>query len=307
MTEPLPLSDKRPHRPVLGVLAKLASVVLLAGMAAAIKYLGGAMPVGESIFVRGLIAVLALASLAHFSGGIGTLRTRNLGAHLRRSLSGTISMFFFFAALIMIPFADLTAIGYAQPSVVTLLAMIFLGERIHAFRWSALVIGLLGVLIMISPHLSLRHGSSLGALMAVGAMSFSAVAMIYMRRMSGAESALNITFYFMLTSMLCGLLTLPFGWVVPTASQWLALLLMGLFGVAGQLLLSYSYRYAEASTIAPLEYTSMIMAVAIGHFMFNEAPHPAIWAGVPLVIASGLIIFWREYRLHKQLSTTSID
>lgn len=289
------------------MLAKLASIVLLAGMSAAIKYLGGSIPIGESIFVRGLIAVVTLVTLAHFSGGVATLRTQNPRRHLWRSLSGTISMFFFFAALNMIPFADVMAIGYAQPSAVTLLAMAFLGERIHAFRWTALIIGLIGVLIMISPHLSVRHGNTLGALMAVGAMTFSAVAMIYMRSMSGAESALNITFYFMLVSMLGGLLTLPLGWVMPDTSQWIALLAMGLFGVAGQLLLSYSYRYAEASTIAPLEYTSMILAVAIGYFMFGEVPHRAVWIGVPLVIASGLIIFWREYRLHKQLSTVVVD
>lgn len=289
------------------MFAKLASIVLLAAMAAAIKYLGNSIPIGESIFVRGLIAITVLSAMAHFHGGLATLRTRNLNQHLRRSVSGTISMFFYFAALNLIPFADVTAIGYAQPSAVTLLAMLLLGERIHVFRWTALVIGLIGVIIMISPHLSLHQGSTLGALTALGATLFSAIAMIYMRSMSGEESALNITFYFMLMTTLCGLLSLPFGWVMPDRSQWIALAAMGLFGVVGQLFLSYSYRFAEASTIAPLEYTSMIMAAGIGYFLFAEMPHPAVWAGVPLVIASGLIIFWREYRLQKQLSSAVLD
>jgi drug/metabolite transporter (DMT)-like permease len=117
--------------------------------------------------------------------------------------------------------------------------------------------------------------------------------------MSSDEHAITITFYFMLTSMLCALATVPWGWVVPNQQQTIALLLLGLFGVFGQLLLTYSYRYAEASTIAPLDYTNMIMSVTLGYWIFDELPSWSIWAGVPLVIASGLIIFWREYRLQQ--------
>lgn len=295
-------TSAKPHHPVLGVLCKLGSVVLLAGMAAAIKKLGKDIPIGESIFLRGLIALLVLVTIAALTEGVASLRTTNLSLHLRRSVAGTVSMFLFFAALLMIPLADVTAIGYAQPSLVTLLAMLFLGERIHSYRWTALVIGLVGVLVMIGPHLTLGSGNVLGPLVALGATMLSAVAMIFMRSMSGGEPALNITFYFMLTATCCGLLTLPFGWVMPSTSQWLWLLIMGGFGVSGQLLLSYSYRFAEASTIAPLEYISMITSLLIGWFMFNESPGPTIWIGAPLVVASGLLIFWREYRLHKGIA-----
>jgi drug/metabolite transporter (DMT)-like permease len=107
----------------------------------------------------------------------------------------------------------------------------------------------------------------------------------------------------MLTSMSCALFTLPWGWAIPTAEQAIVVLLIGVLGVVGQLLMTYSYRYAEASTIAPLDYTSIIISVAVGYWVFAELPSASIWWGAPLVIASGLIIFWREYRLQKPLAS----
>ncbi|MGE0114181.1 MAG: DMT family transporter [Steroidobacteraceae bacterium] len=291
------MSATRPHRPVLGVSLKLASVVMLSSMSACVKFLGTDMPMGETIFVRSLIAVITLALIARFTVGMQVLKTDHWQRHARRSLFGTISMFCLFTALTLIPLADVTVIGFTSPMFVTVLAMLFLGERIHAFRWTALGIGLVGVLIMISPHLHLGSGQTLGLSAAFAATLFSAIAMIFLRRMSGAEHAITITFYFMLTSMACALLTLPWGWIVPDGRQLLVLLMTGAFGVLGQLLLSFSYRYAEASTIAPLDYSSMIMAVLLGYLFFAELPNWSIWFGAPLVMASGLIIFWREYRL----------
>lgn len=281
------------------MILKLTSLVLLASMAAGVKYLGTDVPMGETIFLRGLIAVLTLALLARQTLGLQVLKTDNWQRHALRSLAGTISMFCLFAALTMIPMADVTAITFTSPMFVTLLAMLFLGERIHVFRWTALGLGLVGVMIMVGPQLTLGSGHSVGVGIALGAALFSALAMVFLRSMSGGEHAITITFYFMLTSMSCALLTLPLGWVIPTAEQALVVLLIGVLGVVGQLLMTYSYRYAEASTIAPLDYSSMIMSVLLGYWLFAELPSPSIWWGAPLVIASGLIIFWREYRLQK--------
>lgn len=296
----------RHHRPVLGVLLKLGSVVMLSSMGACVKYLGRDIPVGETIFWRSLISVLALTLIAHQTLGLQVLKTDNWQRHALRSLAGTISMFCLFAALTMIPLADVTTIAFTSPMFVTVMAMVFLGERIHVFRWTALAIGVVGVLIMVSPHLNFHNGSPAGVGVALAAAVFSALAMIFLRSMSGAEHPLTITFYLMLSSMLCALLTLPWGWVMPNREQALVLSLMGVFGVAGQLLMTYSYRYAEASTIAPLDYSAMIMSVALGYWLFQERPAWSIWWGAPLVMASGLIIFWREYRLHQQRSQVQI-
>lgn len=270
-------------------------------MTACVKFLGQDVPSGETIFVRGLISVVVLALLAWRTEGLHLLKTRNWRAHALRSLSGTVSMFCLFAAVTMIPLADVTAINFTAPMFLTVLAMMFLGEKIHRFRWTALGVGFLGALIMIGPHLSITESSSLGALVALGAAMFSAIAMTFLRSMSGGEHAITITFYFSLTFMFCAGLTALGGWPMPTATQAWLIVLAGLFGVFGQLLMTYSYRYAEASTIAPLDYTGIVWAVLLGYLLFEEIPSPYIWLGAPLVIGAGLIILWREYYLKKQL------
>lgn len=271
-------------------------------MTVCVKVLGDGIPAGQTIFVRGLLSMALVALIAWQTNRLDLLKTANWRSHALRSLSGTMSMFCLFIALTMIPLADVTAITFTAPLFLTVLAMLFLGERIHAFRWTALGIGFLGVLIMMGPHLSFERGSSLGALVALAAAMFSAIAMTFLRKMSRGEHALTITFYFSLTFTLCSTVTLLQGWPTPSPIQWSLILGAGLFGVLGQLLMTFSYRYAQASTIAPLDYTSLIIAVILGLLIFDEIPHTSMWIGAPLVVASGLIILWREYALKKQLS-----
>ncbi len=282
---------------MLGIVLKLTSVVLLSSMAACVKYLGTAIPPGQIIFVRGLISIVVLAAIAGASEGLHLLGTRNWRAHASRSLAGTISMFCWFTALTLIPLADLTAITFTAPMFLTVLAMLFLGERIHRYRWTALALGFVGVLIMIGPHLSFG-GSVAGVGLGLSAAVFSALAMLFLRSMSGGggEHAITITFYFSLTSMVCAAATALAGWPMPDAEQWAVIVLGGFFGVFGQLLMTFSYRYAEASTIAPLDYANLLVAVGYGYALFDEVPGTSTWIGAPLVIAAGLIILWREYR-----------
>jgi drug/metabolite transporter (DMT)-like permease len=281
--------------------------LLFSGMTLCVKLLGQKTPAGQIIFARGLISIAVLAFIAWHTQRLHLLKTSQWRRHALRSLSGTVSMFFLFTALTLIPLADVTAITYTSPMFLTVLATVFLGERIHRYRWTALVVGFIGVLIMIGPHLSFGTEDSLGSLAALGAALFSAIAMTSLRAMSGGEHAITITFYFSVTFMICAGLTALQGWPMPTLTQSLLIVLAGLFGVFGQLLMTYSYRYAEASTIAPLEYTSMIMAVSLGYLFFAETPTPSIWIGAPLVIAAGSIVLWREHFLKKQISPPSSE
>jgi len=294
---PVALSYAHHHRPVLGAFLKLSSVVLLSSMAACIKYLGAAIPAGETMFVRGVISLVVLAIIAWRVEGLHILKTQNLVSHALRSLSGTASMFCWFTALTLIPLADLTAISFTAPLFLTVLAMLLLGERIHGYRWTALAVGFVGVLITIGPHLTIG-GSSFGVLVAFGAAVFSALAIVTLRSMSGSggEHPLAITFYFSLTTVVCSAVTAFAGWPMPTTEQWAFIVLAALFGVSGQLLMTMSYRYAEASTLAPLDYTNLLLAVGFGYYLFAEVPHWSMWVGAPLVIAAGLIILWREYQ-----------
>lgn len=297
-----------PHaspRPTLGVILKLLSVVLLVAMAVCVKMIGKSVPIGETIFVRCASAIIALAVLARFTVGLQVLKTDRPMTHALRSLSGTFSMFCYFAALSIIPMAQVTALGLTSPMFVTVMAMLFLGERIHVFRWAALGLGLCGALLITLPELDWQHGKTLGFVLAFGATFFAALAMIFLRSMSHEEHAITITFYFMVTAAACALLTAPFGWVMPNGKQALLIALTGLFGVSGQLLMTLAYRYADASTIAPLDYTNLVFSVSFGMLLFNEQPDWWLGVGAPLIIASGLIIFWREYRL--QLARTALE
>lgn len=294
----MPPNHASAHRPVLGIVLKLTSVVLLSTMAVCVKYLGTDIPTGQTIFVRGVISIVVLAAIAWGTEGLHLLGTRNLRSHALRSLSGTVSMFCWFTGLTLIPLADMTAIVFTAPLFLTVLAMLFLGERIHRYRWTALGLGFAGALIMIGPHLSFGGGSLLGASVGLGAAVFAALGMMFLRSMSGGggEHAITITFYFSLTSMLCAAATAVAGWPMPTAEQWLLIVLAGVFGVFGQLLMTFSYRYAEASTIAPLDYANLLVAMLYGYLLFAEVPGASTWVGASLVVAAGLIILWREYR-----------
>ncbi len=295
MMPPVPATDDHAN-PALGIAFKLASVVCLAGMAACVKALGSAIPAAQTIFVRGAISMVVLALIARQGEGLHILKTRNWRAHAMRSVAGSLSMFCWFTALTLIPFAQMTAISFTIPLFLTVLAMVILHERIHLYRWTALGIGFAGVLIIIAPELTSGEGNVIGVAVSLLAAVLAAFALLALRRMSGEEHALTITFYFFATSSSLALLTIVFeGWPMPTGSQWLLLGLIGLFGVLGQLLMSYTYRYAEASLVAPLDYVNMLIAVTIGYYVFGEIPRWSTWIGAPLVIASGGIILWREY------------
>jgi drug/metabolite transporter (DMT)-like permease len=182
--------------PVLGIVLKLASVGVFAGMTVCVKLLGRDIPAGQTLFFRGLISILILALIAGSTGRLHLLKTRDWRSHALRSLSGTVSMFCLFIAVTMIPLADLTAITFTSPMFLTVLAMVFLGERIHRFRWTALGVGFVGVLITIGPHLSFASGASAGVVIALVNAVFSAIAMMFLRRMAVGEHAITITFYF---------------------------------------------------------------------------------------------------------------
>jgi drug/metabolite transporter (DMT)-like permease len=284
------------HHPILGIAFKLASVVLLASMAACVKYLGEGIPAGQAVFFRGVISMLVIAIIASRGDGLRVLKTRNWRAHAARSLAGAVSMFCWFTALRMIPFAQMTAISFTIPLFLTVLAMLFLGERIHWYRWTALGIGFAGVVIIVGPQMSEAGGSALGVGIGLAAAILAAFALMFLRRMSGHEHVLTITFYFFLTSTALAVLTAPFvGWPVPSGSQWLLLGMIGIFGVLGQLTMTRAFQYAEASMVAPLDYVTMLIAVVMGFYVFDEIPHLSTWIGAPLVIIAGGIILWREY------------
>jgi drug/metabolite transporter (DMT)-like permease len=207
-----------------------------------------------------------------------------------------------FAALGLLPLPEATAIGYAAPLLVVVFAAMFLGEEVRAFRLSAVALGMVGVLIVLAPRLSvgldpMSARETLGAVVALMGAVFTALAQVFVRRLVLTEDTATIVFWFSVTASVLALVTLPWGWVMPTRGAMGMLVCAGLLGGVGQVLLTSSYRHADASVIAPFEYCSMLLALGVGFFVFGEVPTLTMLAGGAIIIAAGVLIIWRERRL----------
>ena len=293
-------SQHRDSKPLAGIALKVGATFVFTIMAVVARGLSKDIPVGEVVFFRSAFAFAPLLGWMAMHGiGFSTLRTAHPWMHARRALTGVCAMFSYFTALIYLPVADLTAIGFASPLIVVILAATVLGEVVRAYRWSAVGVGFVGVMIMISPHLSgdFGQGSSFGVALGLANAVFVAFTMIFIRMMSGSEPALTIAFYFQFACACVSGLTLLFMWVTPTGSQLVLLVSLGILGGIGQLLMTNSYRFADASTLANFDYAAMIWAIFFGWLIFSELPPSEVFLGAIVVIGSGLFIAWREQRL----------
>jgi len=302
---PAPAFETRPLR---GIALKVLSVLMFLSMATCIKRSAPEMPTGQAVFFRSVFALPPILAwlvwqAGTVSGMAAGLRTDNPIGHLWRGLAGSGAMGLGFLALGLLPLSEAVAIGYATPLLVTVLAALFLGERIRAYRISAVLLGLIGVIVVLWPRLSQEASgeaasvATLGAIAAISAALLSALAQVLTRRLVAVENVAAIVFWFTICSAVLSLLSLPFGWRWPDASQAGLLVAAGLFGGLGQILLTSSYRHAELAVIAPFEYTSLLFALLIGWTLFDEVPTGAVLGGAALVIVAGCSILWREHRL----------
>lgn len=273
-------------------------------MIALIKATSAHVPTGQAVFFRAFFAMPVIVLWLGYSHALPDgLKTRNPFGHMWRGLAGTMAMGCSFAGLALLPLPEVTAIGYAAPLLTVIFAALFLGEDVRAFRLFAVGLGLSGVLIILSPRLTgisngaVTSAEAFGALIVLTGAVFAALAQVFVRKLVQEESTPAIVFYFSLTASVLALFTLPFGWVIPSPREAALLVLAGIAGGVGQVLLTSSYRYADASVIAPFEYASMLLALAIGYFVFDEVPTLIMLIGASLVVTAGILIIWRERRL----------
>ncbi|MEZ5871117.1 MAG: DMT family transporter [Nitratireductor sp.] len=292
------------HSPLYGIALKVISVAVFVVMSTCIKATAPHIPPGEAVFFRSFFALPAITIWLVWRQQLRTsLTTQNPLGHFWRGLVGVTAMFLGFTALGLIPLPEAVTIGYAAPLVATILAAMFLGEPIRFYRMGAVVAGMLGVLLVLSPRLTLLHSGDAGAIQAVGALCalmgavFAAMAQIFVRKLVNFERTATIVIYFTLTSTTLSLLSVPFGWEVPDAREAALLITAGVLGGVGQIFLTESYRYAETAVIASFEYTSMLMALAVGYFVFAEVPTMPMLAGAALIMLAGLVILLRERQL----------
>ncbi|HEY9011340.1 MAG TPA: DMT family transporter [Devosia sp.] len=287
-----------------GIGFKVASVCVFVAMASLLKASQG-VPAGQLVFFRSFFAILpVVVYLLYRRELIDGLKTKYPLSHLGRGIVGTGGMGFGFFALTQLPLPEATAIQYATPLLIVVFSALFIGETVRLYRWSAVLVGLIGVLIIIWPRLTLfsgglanASGATLGAISALISCCFAATAMILVRRLVQTERSATIVLYFSISSSLIGLLTIPFGWVAPTLVQWVYLVTAGIAGGIAQILLTESYRHADMSVVAPFEYTSLLLTIAVGYLVFQDVPTIEMVVGGMIVVGAGVFIVWREHRL----------
>ncbi|MBL4915667.1 DMT family transporter [Szabonella alba] len=290
-------------RPLRGIIFKLLSVTLFIMMSALIKYISDEVPPGQAVFFRSFFAIPVILVWLILRRDLKRgLRVTSVFGHVRRGVSGTMAMGLGFAGLAYLPLPEVTALGYAAPLLTVIFAALILGEKVRLFRISTVLLGLAGVLVVLSPRLGFGDSpndaaAAFGAMLVLGGAVFAALAQIATRALVSTESTSAIVFCFSVTASVISLASLPFGWVVPEPATAAILVLIGLIGGFGQILLTSSYREADASLVAPFDYASILFALAIGYWVFDEVPTVTMLAGAALVILAGVLIIWREHRL----------
>ena len=290
-------------QPIRAITFKILSVLIFVMMAAMIKATSPHIPPGEAVFFRSFFAIPVIVAWLWMRGDLAQgFATKNPLNHVWRGVVGTSAMALMFASLAYLPLPEQTAIGYAMPIFVVIFASMFLNETVRLFRLSMVGVGLIGVMVVLSQRLSvgttgMDTAATLGAVFALGGAVCAALAQVFIRKMTKTETTSSIVFWFSCTATGLSLFTLYWGWSIPTWTEAALLIGSGILGGVGQILLTSSYRYADASLVAPFEYSSMIFSVAIGWMIFDEIPTGTTLIGGFIVICAGIAIIWRENQL----------
>jgi drug/metabolite transporter (DMT)-like permease len=299
---------------VHAILIKMLSVLLFAVMSVLVRWLGDRVPLGQVVFFRSAFAILPVVAIFAWRGELmAAVRTDRPFGHLGRGMISVAGMFLNFAALARLPLADANALSFASPLITVALAAFILGETVRIYRWSAVAIGFVGVLVMLWPYLDIGHmtastEATVGAICALTAAFTNAGSVIQTRRLTDSETTSSIVFYFSFICMLIGACTLPFAWHSPTWPELAALVGIGFIGGVSHIFLTESYRYAAASVVAPFDYMAILWAFIFGYTIFGEVPTAYVFAGSAIVAASGLFVIWRErQRGIERIRTSAIE
>ncbi|WP_065335272.1 DMT family transporter [Tritonibacter mobilis] len=276
-----------------GITLRILSTIAFALMGLCVKALSDTLPLGQIVFFRSAVALLPLVLFLWWSGGWprGLLTTRPFG-HVARCLMGALAMFTSFATIRLLPLAEATMLSYLSPVLLALLGWVFLKERLNTRRIGGVMLGLAGVAAFCLPAFAgvLPDAGGLGVALGLVTAMLTAGALIQVRRLTLlGESAGAIAFWFAVGSAICGLATLPWGWVWPGAASLALLIGTGLAGGLVHILMTLSFRHAEASALAPFEYMSVLWAVALGFAFFAEVPSLAFLLAGPLILVGAFV------------------
>ena len=261
-------------------------------------------PLGEVLFFRGFFGVLFYFFIIPKERLKDFYHTKRAGLHFLRCMFGLIALLAIFIALRNLPLATVVSISFAAPIFTTIFSIFFLSEKVGFFRWLAVFVGFIGIVIITEPGFSSLNIYYVYPIIFCLGLSYVAIAI---RQLSTTEPVWLISLNFSAVITLASIFTIPFGWIMPNMKDLVLLSFIGVFGGVANLWLSQSYKFSEVSLVTPLKYLALVFAIIFGFFIWGEIPTFKTLIGALLVIISSVIIFRREIVLKKQVSTPRHD
>jgi drug/metabolite transporter (DMT)-like permease len=261
-------------------------------------------PIGQILFFRGFFGIIFYFFVIPKDRLHNFYQTKRPGLHSLRCISGLIAIIAIFIALRKLPLATVVSISFAAPIFTTIFSIFLLSEKVGIYRWLAVLVGFVGILVITEPGISDLNIYYIFPIIFCLGLSYVAITL---RQLSSTEPVWLISFYFSLAITLLSFLTIPYGWVMPSFNHFLLLSLIGIFGGVSNLWLSQSYKYSEVSLVTPLKYLALVFAIIFGYFIWGEIPTIKTLVGAFLVITSTLIIFRREIYKNKVITTKAIN
>ena len=256
-------------------------------------------PVGEVLFFRGFCGMIPIFFLIPKERYFNFYKTDRVFLHLKRCVFGLIAIVAIFIALRKLPLATVVSISFAAPIFTTIMSIFFLSEKVGLYRWLAVVVGFIGILIISEPGFSSLNFYYVYPVIFCLGLSYVAIAL---RQLSSTEPVWLIGLYFSFSIMIMSFVTLPQGWILPNLKDFFLLSMVGILGGLANLWLTQSYKYSEVSLVTPLRYLALVFAIIFGYLIWDEIPTNKTLIGSSLVIISSVIIFRREIYLKKQVS-----
>jgi len=287
----------------LGFLYMFLSVCAFSIMDLIVKW-SEHYPLGEVLFFRGFFGLLFYFFIIPRERLKDFYYTKRAGLHFLRCIFGLIALLAIFTALRNLPLATVVSISFAAPIFTTIFSIFFLSEKVGFFRWLAVFVGFIGIIIITEPGFSSLNIYYVYPIIFCLGLSYVAIAI---RQLSTTEPVWLIAFNFSAAITLTSIFTIPFGWIMPNIKDLILLSLIGVFGGVANLWLSQSYKFSEVSLVTPLKYLALVFAIIFGFFIWDEVPTFKTLTGAFLVIISSVIIFRREIILKKQVSIPRHD
>jgi len=257
-------------------------------------------PIGQILFFRGFFGIIFYFFIIPRDRLHNFYQTKRPGLHSLRCIAGLIAIVAIFVALRKLPLATVVSISFAAPIFTTIFSIFLLSERVGIYRWLAVLVGFIGIIIITEPGISELNIYYIFPIIFCLGLSYVAITL---RQLSSTEPVWLISLFFSIAITLLSFLTIPFGWVIPSLNHFVILSFIGIFGGVSNLWLSQSYKYSEVSLVTPLKYLTLVFAIIFGYFIWGEIPTIKTLVGAFLVIISTLIIFRRE--IYKKKDITS--